>query len=169
MPFDANQTNETLTQRLLDRLLALRPQELITHDEIEQLTEGRGWIIGKAMSRASQSAGANFESQRGLGYRRMSDGEAPVVGDKAIKRNRKNSDRAIKRMLHTVARSNSMSNDEIIKTHSRISVLEFTKLLNTARSANQKEAEHRVSHRSSSEAARASLEAMRGALGSRKR
>lgn len=152
MPFDANQTNETLTQRLLDRLLALRPQELITHDEIEQLTEGRGWIIGKAMSRASQSAGANFESQRGLGYRRMSDGEAPVVGDKAIKRNRKNSDRAIKRMLHTVARSNSMSNDEIIKTHSRISVLEFTKLLNTARSANQKEAEHRVSHRSSSEA-----------------
>lgn len=161
-------TNEELVSRLTERMLACVVGDIVTHVEMREIAGDKPWLHQQARKRANRQAGAIFRAVKGIGLERLPSGEAHAVGQTALHRIRRTANNTSDTIAHAVTKSNSVSDQDTIRAYATMNVLGLIGRQTYKQNVDAREAEIRSSHSSSTEAARASLEAMRTALGRRK-
>ena len=153
--------NEKMVQSMLTIFLDCPIGEMVGKAEQQRVCGANAYLIQAAKRRANEEAGANFKAVRGLGYQRLPDDEAHAVGLQALRAIRNKARRAQRTVANTITRSNSISSDGIIKAHAAMNVLGLIQRQAHARNVNHEEDQLRVSHGTTAEAARVSLDMMR--------
>jgi len=163
-----NSTNEALTIKMVERLLECPVGEIVTHAVCERIVGERPYLVQAARRRANDQSGVIFKPVRGVGLRRLPDGEASAVGMSYLAHTRRGANNALRTMENTITKSNSVENHEIVRAYSVMNQIGLIKRHTYARTVDAAEAEIIGKHGSTADAARASLEAMRDALRRRK-
>lgn len=115
------------TQSLSGRLRELSVGGLVTYDELSELI-GRNirthrHLLYSAIRMVEREDGAVFDTERGVGVRRLEAADAPKVGQKTRRSVRRAADRAAERICRATKRANDLPDDVARACASEVSSL----------------------------------------------
>lgn len=138
MPFPSL-TLSTDVRALTDRFLGTPIGEMITFSDMSKALEAdilaRRYLIQKAITVASREAGAIFSSIRGIGYKRLSAEDAPLLGSHARGRIRSTSRRTAGAIIRAISSANDVSEKARIDAFREVSALQLVQHVATERAA----------------------------------
>ncbi len=170
MSFIASATNAKHIRILADLLGRCSIGGRVTHDQMMSATkrdrQSVAWIVPRARRLINDETGAIFKCIRGVGYERMPANLLTSVGDTTRTHVRKVGRQSVRMMANALGAANDLSRDEVLRGHAAITQMGVIVMM--ARDDAAPKLPDSILPPDPADTARASLEALRGALGRRK-